>query len=76
MSHQLLTTTTHNKHNVPTLVCSSSSVLLYYCTNSKMPWSYRVFDGKLQDDIELRVCADQSYIDEDIPIDFIELYVQ
>ena len=54
--------------------CSSSEAPC--CTNSKMPWFYRVFDGKLQDDIELRVCADQSYIDEDIPIDFIELYVQ
>ena len=37
---------------------------------------YRVFDGKLQDDIELRVYADQSQYNEDIPIDFIELYVQ
>ena len=46
------------------------------CTNSKMPWFYRVFDAKLQDDIELRVCGDQPYSNEDIPIDFIELYVQ
>ena len=46
------------------------------CTNSKMPWFYRVFDAKLQDDIELRVCGDQPYSNEDIPIDFVELYVQ
>ena len=46
------------------------------CTNSKMPWFYRELNEMTQDGIELRVCADQPYFDEDIPIDFIEVYVQ
>ena len=46
------------------------------CTNSKMPWFYRVLDDMTQDDIELRVCSDQSVHDEDTPLDIIELYVR
>ena len=47
------------------------------CTNSKMPWFYRVFDDITQDDIELRLCGDfgaSGY--EDTPLDIIELYVR
>ena len=46
------------------------------CTNPKMPWFYRVFDDTTQDDIELRVCADEVIGNEDTPLDIIELYVQ
>ena len=46
------------------------------CTNSKMPWFYRVLDDMTQEDIELRVCGDQSVPDEDTPLDIIELYVR
>ena len=46
------------------------------CTNSKMPWFYRVLDDMTQEDIELRVCGDQSVSDEDTPVDIIELYVR
>ena len=46
------------------------------CTNSKMPWFYRVLDDMTQEDIELRVCGDQSVHDEDTPLDIIELYVR
>ena len=46
------------------------------CTNSKMPWFYRVLDNMTQKDIELRVCIDQNVPDEDVPIDIIELYVR
>ena len=47
------------------------------CTNSKMPWFYRVLDEMTQDNIELRVCSDEgvSY-NEDVPVDIIELYVR
>ena len=45
------------------------------CTNSKMPWFYRVLDDITHDDIELKVCSDQSVHDEDEPLDIIELYV-
>ena len=41
-----------------------------------MPWFYRVLDDMTQDDIELRVCADDDTSDEDVPLDIIELYVR
>ena len=43
------------------------------CNNTKQPWFYRVLDDITQDDIELRVCADEA--GENIPLDIIELYV-
>ena len=46
------------------------------CTNSKMPWFYRILDDITQYDIEPRVCGDQSISDEDTPLDTIELYVR
>ena len=47
------------------------------CINSKMPWFYRVLDDIIDNDIELRVCANGVVsIDEDVPIDIIELYVR
>ena len=46
------------------------------CTNSKMPWFYRVLDDITQDDIELRVCSDESFHDEGTPLDIIEIYVR
>ena len=46
------------------------------CTNRKMPWFYRLLEDTIKDDIELRVCSDQGYNDEGIPLDIIEIYVQ
>ena len=47
------------------------------CTNSKMPWFYRVLDDMTQEDIELRVCSNGGVSnDEDVPLDIIELYVR
>ena len=46
------------------------------CTNSKMPWFYRVLDDMTQDDIELRVCSNRAVPYEDTPLDIIELYVR
>ena len=43
--------------------------------NSKMPWFYWVLDDIAQDDIELRVCADEAAYYEGTPLDIIELYV-
>ena len=47
----------------------------YCCSNSKMPWFYRVFDDITHNDIELRVCTDSGIPDEDIPLDIIEIYI-
>ena len=46
------------------------------CTNSKMPWFYRILDDITQDDIELRMCSDEAASNEDTPLDIIELYVR
>ena len=54
--------------------CNSSEASC--CTNSKMPWFYRVLDDMTQDDIELRVCSDGGPPEEDTPLDIIELYVR
>ena len=45
------------------------------CTFNNPPWFYRQLPPT-SDDIEMRVCRDQPRIDEDIPIQIIELYVQ
>ena len=46
------------------------------CTNRKMPWFYRLLEDTIKDDIELRVCTDQGYSNEGVPLDIIEIYVQ
>ena len=45
------------------------------CTFNNPPWFYRQLPPT-SDDIEMRVCRDQSRTDEDIPIETIELYIQ
>ena len=46
------------------------------CTNSKMPWFIKTLNENTNKDIELRVMADESTSNEDIPLDIIELYIR
>ena len=46
------------------------------CTNPNMPWFLKTLDETTTDNIELRVCNDQSLPDEDTPLDIIEMYVK
>ena len=46
------------------------------CTNPKMPWFIKTLNVITNEDIELRVCSNQGYPDEDTPLDIIELYIQ
>ena len=46
------------------------------CTNPNMPWFLKTLDETTTDNIELRVCTDQSLPDEDTPLDIIEMYVK
>ena len=46
------------------------------CTNSKMPWFYRILDDMTEEDIELRMCSDEPTSNERTPLDIIELYVR
>ena len=46
------------------------------CTNPKMPWFIKSLNETTTEDIELRVCGNQGGIDEDTPLDIIELYIR
>ena len=46
------------------------------CTNPNMPWFLKTLNETTTDNIELRVCNDQSLPDEDTPLDIIEIYVK
>ena len=46
------------------------------CTNSKMPWFIKTLNENTNEDIELRVMADEDTSNEDVPLDIIELYIR
>ena len=46
------------------------------CANVGMPWFYRVFPVAQKDDIEVRICTDQSFNDEAVAVDQLQLFVQ
>lgn len=47
------------------------------CTFNSPPWFCKTLPQPTNEDIEVRICADQdSFQDEDSPIELIELYVQ
>ena len=46
------------------------------CTNPNMPWFIKSLNETTTEDIELRVCGNQGGIDEDTPLDIIELYIR
>ena len=66
---------------VPHSQCSGicSDVMLwdgFGCTTQTTPWFYRDLQTYITEEIEMRVCHDESRTDEDIPIQLIELYIQ
>ena len=46
------------------------------CNVTSIPWFHRVLNMPTTDFIELRVCADQSTHDEDIPVGLYEIYIK
>ena len=46
------------------------------CSFHSPPWFCKKLTYSTADDIEVRICADQGYRDEDSPIELIEIYVQ
>ena len=46
------------------------------CQLNNPPWFTKNLPNATADDIELRICADNAYGQEDVPIELIELYVQ
>ena len=46
------------------------------CSFNKPPWFIKELPSSTSDDIEMRLCADQSRGDEDVNFESVELYVQ
>ena len=46
------------------------------CSLNNPPWFLKQLPSTTTNDIEMRMCFDQESVDEDIPIEIIELYVQ
>lgn len=46
------------------------------CPFNSPPWFSTMLSQPTTDDIEVRICGDQSTADEDSPIQFLEIYVQ
>ena len=46
------------------------------CNPPNLPWFCKKLSEPTIDDLEFRVCADQSIVDEDTPIELIQLYIQ
>ena len=46
------------------------------CLDPKMPWFLKTLETSTNDSIELRLCSNQGYPDEDTPLDIIELFIK
>ena len=46
------------------------------CAVAGPPWFHKTFNSSTTDHIEVRVCGDQTTVDEDVPISIYEIYVK
>ena len=46
------------------------------CAKVSMPWFYRQFAIAQQDDVEVRICTNQSFSDESVTVDQVQLFIQ
>ena len=46
------------------------------CAQPGMPWFCRTLPQEVSEDIEVRVCADQVFADEEVYAELVEVYVQ
>ena len=46
------------------------------CNQTGLPWFYRNLPQKVEDDIEVRLCANQGIADEEIYLELLEIFVQ
>ena len=53
--------------------CTSTSTC---CQLNNPPWFTKNLTNATTDDIELRICTSSLPVDEDVPLELIELYVQ
>ena len=46
------------------------------CNQTGMPWFYRTLPQEVSDDIEVRLCANSGYTNEETYVELLEIYVQ
>ena len=46
------------------------------CDPPNLPWFCKKLPEPTTDDLEFRICGDESRTNEDVPIDLVELYIQ
>ena len=46
------------------------------CDNPNLPWFYRELNMTTVDDVEVRICTDESFDNEGVLVDQLELYIQ
>ena len=46
------------------------------CDPPNLPWFCKELPEPTTDDLEVRICGDQVLVDEDTPIDLVQLYIQ
>ena len=46
------------------------------CSQPGMPWFCRTLPQEVEEDIEVRICADQSTSDENLYLELLEIYIQ
>ena len=46
------------------------------CDPPNLPWFYKELPEPATDDLEFRICGDQSSVDEDVPINLVQLFIQ
>ena len=53
--------------------CSSGNTC---CSNINLPWFQYQLSQMTEDDIEVRICRDEGFFNEEVLIDILELYIQ
>ena len=66
---------TNNYYNYPLWDGTCSGSQAPCCTSPNLPWFYKTLPSKSLDNLEVRICADQSITDEDTRIQNAELYI-
>ena len=46
------------------------------CYDAGLPWFFRQFPVTTTGDIEVRICRDQTFVDEGVAVEQLQLYVQ
>ena len=45
------------------------------CSQPNLPWFCKAFPAPISEDLEVRICTDQSIFDENVALEFFELYI-